>query len=95
MKRIKKAIRCKETNERFQIYISKINPKIIWKPCHWCKHEFRREEGYKIELSEPINLGNPSEYYYICNECSNKLNEEELRLIWKNSAEFKLYKNRR
>lgn len=93
MRRLKREVFKKENNERFQLIVSKVKP-MFWKPCCWCDYEFRREEGYQIYMSENYNINNPSESYYICNECSGGVSMEDMIKVWENSNLYKTFRSR-
>lgn len=94
MRRLKKEIKCNENLDRFQLQVSKINTKFKWNKCYWCDYEFRREEGYQIYMSENLNINNPSEVYYVCNECSKGVSMEDMIEVWESSNLYKVFKNR-
>lgn len=94
MQRLKPSIKNKESLSRFQITVSKTNTKFKWNECCWCDYEFRRENGYEIYMNENFNVLNPSETYYVCHKCSKDISIEDMRKIWEESNQYKIFKAR-
>lgn len=55
--------------------VKKIFPRIFWKQCMFCKREFKKELGYKIEYEYSTSFS------YCCNECA--IDEDDLKKYFK------------
>jgi hypothetical protein len=55
---------------------------ILWRKCRFCKLEFRKENGYKIEELVAVNANtHPHVISYSCGTCCKDINEVREKTI--------------